>query len=382
MPKSRRRRQLSPVDENSKQDAELSSSRRGKTHSRASSRTADPAALDASVTPTRRSSSPTLSSSTAPLPLTQTSLPADFMAEFDALTIKFGLVGAAVTVGRQTGSSLVPSPAYAPSAPIASAAAASPTVLFSAPGASPAALSSSDTPLLLSEAASVTASGILSSQPVLSTVASMPVVPVLSTPDQRSTILAAPVLPQLSTTAHPPLSLYDWDPPDRETVLKTASRPRFTESSGMKIRAFLDDVELFLRLCGRPRERWGLFVLQWLGIDEATRFDAAILWIRSQRTTSLKTGSLPSLVALSLKTVIVRCCARFVNRAPSQWRQMPHARPTYVRVRIHRSRPMTSSAWPLNLSFPVYLILRHASTFVVNVLDVVLAGIGRSDGPG
>ena len=62
-----------------------------------------------------------------------------------------------------------------------------------------------------------------------------------------------------------------WDPADRDTALKAASRPRFTESSGMKIRPFLDDAELFLELCGRPRDRWGIFVLQWLGIDEGDK---------------------------------------------------------------------------------------------------------------
>ena len=51
-----------------------------------------------------------------------------------------------------------------------------------------------------------------------------------------------------------------WVATDRETLLKAASRQRFTETSGIKIRAFLADAELFLTLCSRPRDRWGFFV--------------------------------------------------------------------------------------------------------------------------
>ena len=68
-----------------------------------------------------------------------------------------------------------------------------------------------------------------------------------------------------------PALVGEWDPEDRETILKSASRPRFVESTGMRIRAFLDDAELFLTLCGRPRSRWGHFVLSWLGHDESEK---------------------------------------------------------------------------------------------------------------
>ena len=63
----------------------------------------------------------------------------------------------------------------------------------------------------------------------------------------------------------------DWDSADRETLLKAASRPRFIESSGVKIRSFLADAELFLTLCNRPRSRWAYFVLSWLGSEEAEK---------------------------------------------------------------------------------------------------------------
>ena len=63
----------------------------------------------------------------------------------------------------------------------------------------------------------------------------------------------------------------DWDAADRETLLKAASRPRYIESSGVKIRSFLADAELFLTLCNRPRSRWAYFVLSWLGSEEAEK---------------------------------------------------------------------------------------------------------------
>ena len=64
---------------------------------------------------------------------------------------------------------------------------------------------------------------------------------------------------------------FDWDPADRDTLLKATSRPRFLESSGVKIRSFLADAELFLTLCNRPRSRWAYFVLSWLGSEEAEK---------------------------------------------------------------------------------------------------------------
>ena len=46
-----------------------------------------------------------------------------------------------------------------------------------------------------------------------------------------------------------------WESADRETLLKTSFRLRYTEASGLKIRSFLSDSELFLALCNRPRDR-------------------------------------------------------------------------------------------------------------------------------
>ena len=73
--------------------------------------------------------------------------------------------------------------------------------------------------------------------------------------------------PEHSRTAE----VLEWDAADRDTLLKAASRPRFVESSGVKIRSFLADAELFLTLCNRPKSRWAYFVLSWLGSEEAEK---------------------------------------------------------------------------------------------------------------
>lgn len=86
-----------------------------------------------------------------------------------------------------------------------------------------------------------------------------------------------PVHPSPSPSAPVPSSASllpapaDCDPDDRETILKSASRPRFTESSGMKMRAFLEDAELFLSLRGCPRTSWSYFVLSWLSANESEK---------------------------------------------------------------------------------------------------------------
>ena len=59
-----------------------------------------------------------------------------------------------------------------------------------------------------------------------------------------------------------------WDATNRETLLKAASRQRITQTSGIKISAFIADAELFLTLCSRPRDRWGFVVLVLLGSEE------------------------------------------------------------------------------------------------------------------
>ena len=62
-----------------------------------------------------------------------------------------------------------------------------------------------------------------------------------------------------------------WETADRDTLLKASSWKRFTEASGLKICSFLADAELFLTICNRPRDRWGFFILFWLGSKEVEK---------------------------------------------------------------------------------------------------------------
>ena len=48
----------------------------------------------------------------------------------------------------------------------------------------------------------------------------------------------------------------DWDDKDANTLLKLASRTRFCESAGNKIKEFVADLEMYLRMCGRFVNRW------------------------------------------------------------------------------------------------------------------------------
>ena len=104
----------------------------------------------------------------------------------------------------------------------------------------------------------------------------MPAVPVdnavANAADQR---LAQP-LPLVTSAATnplppPPSARPEWDPDDHDLLLKSTNRPWFTESFGVRIRAFLEDAENFLDICGRPRDRWARFIISWLGANEAEK---------------------------------------------------------------------------------------------------------------
>ena len=78
--------------------------------------------------------------------------------------------------------------------------------------------------------------------------------------------LAAP-----ATTNPPPPARPLWDPDDRDLLLKSANRSQFTEACGVRIRAFLENAENFLDMCGRPRDRWARFISSWIGANEAEK---------------------------------------------------------------------------------------------------------------
>ena len=63
----------------------------------------------------------------------------------------------------------------------------------------------------------------------------------------------------------------NWDHDDLDLLLRSANRTHYTESSGIRIRAFVEDAENFLEMCGRPRDRWARFIISWLNSNEAEK---------------------------------------------------------------------------------------------------------------
>ena len=61
----------------------------------------------------------------------------------------------------------------------------------------------------------------------------------------------------------------DCDDKDTNTLLKLASRALFSELANNKIRGFVADLELYLRMCARPVHHWKYFLLALLGAEEA-----------------------------------------------------------------------------------------------------------------
>ena len=85
--------------------------------------------------------------------------------------------------------------------------------------------------------------------------------------------LAQPPPPAAPATTNPPPSSErsQWDPNDRDLLLKSANRLQFTEASGVRSRSFFKNAENFLDMCGRPRDRWDRFIISWLGANEAEK---------------------------------------------------------------------------------------------------------------
>ena len=79
---------------------------------------------------------------------------------------------------------------------------------------------------------------------------------------------AQPALPVWAQSAE---LAADWDEKDANTLLKFSSRPRFCESAGNKIKGFVAELKLYLRMCGRPVNRWGYFLMGSLGAEEAEK---------------------------------------------------------------------------------------------------------------
>ena len=104
----------------------------------------------------------------------------------------------------------------------------------------------------------------------------MPAVPVdndvANAPDQRlAQPLPLPTSVAVNPLPPPPSARPEWDPYEHDLLLKSANRPRFKESSNVRIRAFLEDAENFLDMCGRPRDRWTRFIILWLGANKSEK---------------------------------------------------------------------------------------------------------------
>ena len=92
-----------------------------------------------------------------------------------------------------------------------------------------------------------------------------PLVAQLGAPFVANAQLATPV------GAQPGALAADWDKEDCNALLKLASRARFCESAGFKIRGFVADLELYLRMCARPMHHWGYFLMALLGAEEEAK---------------------------------------------------------------------------------------------------------------
>ena len=77
--------------------------------------------------------------------------------------------------------------------------------------------------------------------------------PIFAQPLPPLPSVSVPYLMPLSTPQSSPSTAAEivWDASNQNTLLKAASRQRFTEVSGTKIRAFFADAELFPPMCSR-----------------------------------------------------------------------------------------------------------------------------------
>ena len=93
---------------------------------------------------------------------------------------------------------------------------------------------------------------------------------VANAPGQR---LAQPLPTAAPAATNPPQPRARplWDPEDRDMLLKSPNRPQFSESSGVRIRAFMENAENFLEMCGRSHDRLSRFIISWLGANEAEK---------------------------------------------------------------------------------------------------------------
>ena len=84
---------------------------------------------------------------------------------------------------------------------------------------------------------------------------------------QAGAPLAMGAQPAMPVGAQPEMFAADWDKDDANALVKLASRARFSELAGNKIKGFVPDLELYLR----PVHHWGYFLLASLGAEKAAK---------------------------------------------------------------------------------------------------------------
>ena len=90
---------------------------------------------------------------------------------------------------------------------------------------------------------------------------------VANLPGHRITQLQPAATPD-ATNPPPPSARPELDPDNRDLLLKSANRSRFTKSSNFSIRGFIEYAEYFLEKCERFRDRWARFIGLWLCANE------------------------------------------------------------------------------------------------------------------
>lgn len=74
-----------------------------------------------------------------------------------------------------------------------------------------------------------------------------------------------------ASTSQLPSHMSECDYDDRDFLLKSPNRQHYTESSSIRISAFVEDAKNFLKMCGCCRDRWARFIISWLGPNKAKK---------------------------------------------------------------------------------------------------------------
>ena len=150
---------------------------------------------------------------------------------------------------------------------------------------------------------------------------------VANAPGQHLPQLLPPAAP--ATTNPPPSSARpQWDPDDRDLLLKSANLPQFTEASGVRIRAFLENAENFFDMCGRPRDRWALFIISWLGANEAEKVRRFHFFSDDVNYTAFKNGLITLFGRLEFEESYRQQLREIVSPVPNPSRPTPNAQRT------------------------------------------------------